>query len=215
MRIPWNLYSSPVTEKQFANACPHARSATMRLPLAAFFLLSATFGVHSLLASQEPESTSQSAAAEEHEFADIQNVVKAVYQSVSFEIGSEPNWELMRSTLMDGAIFSQPPRRPDKRKIINADAFIESFKSDLDTYKMRETGFWERVVHTTPTVFGNTATVLVVFEVRVEKDSATPMGRGLDSISMIKVDGRWWVTSILTDWERPGQNLPAELLPAR
>lgn len=64
------------------------------------------------------------------------------------------------------------------------------------------------------TVFGNTATVLVVFEVRVEEDSAMPMGRGLDSISMIRVDGRWWVTSILTDWERPGQTLPAELLPA-
>jgi len=169
------------------------------------------FGAHSLLANQDP-TAKQEEAAEVHEFADIQHLIDTVYKSISFDKGGEPNWELLESTMMAGATFSQPPRRPAKRQIIGTEAFIASFKEDLDLYKMRETGFWERIINTETTVFGNTAVAFVVFEVRVEEDVNKPMGRGVDSISMVRSEGRWWVTSILTDWERPGQEIPAHLL---
>ena len=201
----------------------------MASPRTLLLLPLVAFGAHTVFASSPADSGSfqgattpdQSTAtapaasqspAEKVKFAEVQEVVDALYQAVSFEKGGEPNWAMLENLCMDGAGFSQPPRAPAKRAIITTKEFIDSFKSDLDVYKMRETGFWERVVNTTTTQFGDTAVALVVFEVRVEKNSDKPMGRGLDTVSMVRSDGRWWVSSINTDWERPGQTLPKELL---
>jgi hypothetical protein len=208
---------SAVTEKQFANVNARTRSGFMRLPLTLLLLGLSSFGAHLLLANQGPVTTPQqgvdSADAKQHQqFSEIPAVVQAVYQSVSFEKGSEPNWALLRSTLFAGARFCQPPRRPLKRALRSADDFIDSFKEDMDRYNMRTSGFWERIVNTTTTQFGDTATVFVVFEVRLVKDSPKPQGRGLDTISLIRTEGRWWITSIVTEFERPNQLLPEELL---
>jgi hypothetical protein len=201
----------------------------MAFPRTLLLLPLVAFGAHTVFASshgesgpiQEPTAPGQNAAtapaasqstAKKVKYAEVQEVVDALYQAVSFEKGGEPNWAMIENLCMEGAGFSQPPRAPAKRAVITTKEFIDSFKSDLDVYKMRETGFWERVVNTTTTQFGDTAVALVVFEVRVEKDGEKPMGRGLDTVSMVRSDGRWWVTSINTDWERPGQALPKELL---
>lgn len=186
----------------------------MNIALPVLLLTSLFFTFPQAQEPVEPERQQGEVAEAEapHPLAEIDAVIEEVYASVSFEKGEVPDWKRLENTLMEGATFVQPPRRGQKREIISTADFVQLFKDDVTNFDMSATGFWERVVHTTTTEFGDTATCLVVFEVRVEKDSEQPMGRGLDSISLVRRDGRWWITSIITEWERPGRPLPKSLL---
>ena len=54
------------------------------------------------------------------------------------------------------------------------------------------------------------------FEARLDPASATPIGRGVDRLHLVRHDGRWWIASIVTEYEGPGKPLPEEYLaPAR
>jgi hypothetical protein len=41
------------------------------------------------------------------------------------------------------------------------------------------------------------------------------LGRGINSIQMVRKDGRWWITSIIWDEETGAGPVPAKYLPAK
>ena len=41
------------------------------------------------------------------------------------------------------------------------------------------------------------------------------LGRGINSIQMVRKDGRWWITSIICDEETGAGPAPAKYLPAK
>ena len=43
---------------------------------------------------------------------------------------------------------------------------------------------------------------------------AEPFARGVNSIQLVRQDGRWWVVTILWDVERPDQPIPPPYLPS-
>ncbi len=139
-------------------------------------------------------------------------VVEALYRSVSFGPGEEPDWDLLASLFFDNSVLAQPARGSQDVELWSLDHFIESFKNDLVTYEMQKTGFWERVAGSSCSNFGRVAHCDVVFEMRTDKDSPQPLGRGLDGIQMVKTGGRWWIVSIATEHERPDRPIPKALI---
>lgn len=83
----------------------------------------------------------------------VESTVEALYRSLSFDAGGEPDWSFVRGLFLDEAF--------------------------------------------------------VVFQPAV---AGQPVGgRGLDCLQLTRVDGRWWIISIITDWEGPNQPIPERI----
>lgn len=141
-------------------------------------------------------------------YSTIDGTLDALYAAVTFGPGGECDWDRLREIFFPGAIFIQPPQRGAKRKVIDLAGFFADWHEFFEGSTVCETGFVEKIAHRTTDHFGDIAHSYVVFEVRIDPDSPEPIGRGMDSIQLIRVDGRWWVNSIITEFERPGRPMP-------
>ena len=149
------------------------------------------------------------------EYTVIENVLTDLYKSVSFGPGNECDWERLRLLCHPEVVFYQPPRRGSTAfTAYDLDAFIQFFKDDIERNDMGRTGFHERVGRHETTSFGRIAHSYVVFEIRLDPTAESPLQRGVDSVSLVLHEGRWWVSSIDTDYEFPGrQDIPDRILP--
>ncbi|MHC4349759.1 MAG: hypothetical protein ACYS15_14665, partial [Planctomycetota bacterium] len=93
------------------------------------------------------------------------------------------------------------------------------------------TGFTERIIRTKPMVFGDMAHVLVLYEASipgsprppslrrqlrlqdaaVRDNAAVRVMQGVDSFSLIKKHGRWWIAAITNEIPGPDRPIPAQL----
>ncbi len=144
----------------------------------------------------------------------IEGVIAALYRSVSFEAGGAPDWQLLRSLMLPGAVLAQPMRGSDQVELLTVDQYIGRFREALESSTLRTTGFHETVARLSTTSFGRTAHCHVVFEPRTDPASAEPLGRGVDSVQLVQTGGRWWIAAIATEIERPGQPIPEAFTPA-
>ena len=138
----------------------------------------------------------------------VEGVVEALYRSVSFEAGGAPDWQLLRSLMLPGAVLAQPVRGGEEVELLTVDEFIDRFTRELEGSPLQGSGFRETIARTEITRFGRTAHSRVVFESRTDGSSATSLGRGVESIQLVLTGGRWWIASIATELEQPGQPIP-------
>ncbi|KAA3605100.1 MAG: hypothetical protein DWQ01_21135 [Planctomycetota bacterium] len=158
---------------------------------------------------QEPAVAKAATPPATSEFATVEALVQALYQAVSFPAGTEPNWQRLKSMMGPKAIFVQPPRGGSKPMTLSVDEFIQLFKDDIERSPMKTSGFHEKVGRVEISRFGSLAHAMVVFEVRFDPKAEQPLGRGVDSLQLYRYDGRWWIASITTEYERPGKPIPA------
>jgi hypothetical protein len=59
-------------------------------------------------------------------------------------------------------------------------------------------------------VMGDMANVLVLYEASIP-GSASPPQKGVDSFSLIRKHGRWWIVSITNEIPTPSRPIPAAL----
>ena len=155
----------------------------------------------------------EAAAARDAEaFATIDGTIDALYESVSFGPGEECNWDRLRLILLPEAIFIQPAARGEKRKVIDIESFFADFREFIATSPAKDLGFHESIAARRTDRFGDVAHSYVIFEPRFDPKSEEALGRGLDSVQLIRIDGRWWVVSITTEFERGENVLPARFL---
>ena len=146
------------------------------------------------------------------ELATVEGVAEALYRSVSFEAGGEPDWQRLRSLMLPGAVVAQPVRGGDEVELLTVDEFIDRFQKGFEGSPLQSSGFNENIVRTETTRFGRIAHCHVVFEPRTGGSSAAPLGRGVDSIQLVLTGGRWWIASIATELEQPGRPIPESFM---
>jgi hypothetical protein len=151
----------------------------------------------------------QNAAAEEV-FAGPESLVRGIYAAVTFGPGSTPDWDYVRSFFIPEAVFGVRKTRTSM-DVLTVDGFVDWFISDIKKFKMDELGFEETVQKLKLTVFGNIAQCFVVYRARLKTPADLPGQLGLDSFSLMKKDGRWWIVSIANDIVSPQNPLPEEL----
>jgi [ribosomal protein S18]-alanine N-acetyltransferase len=76
-----------------------------------------------------------------------------------------------------------------------------------------ELGFWEREVWSRVERYGNVAHVLSTYESRAGSAESEPVGGGINSVQLVRHDGRWWIAGLAWDVTRPGNPIPPEYLP--
>jgi hypothetical protein len=142
-------------------------------------------------------------------------VVAALYDALSgpAEQDQPRDWRRFRALLLPGARFlvcrwqDEAGRRvPDLREW-DADGFITDAKSAY-----RSAGFWEREIAGRTERFGGIAHRFSTYESRVGSEESEPAGRGINSIQLVEFGGRWWIASVVWDFEAPDQPIPAEYL---
>ncbi len=143
-------------------------------------------------------------------YADPESLLRGLYASVTFEPGTLPDWDYVRSFFVPEAVFGVRKSRT-LMDVLDLDGFVEWWLEDIEKHKLKERGLEESVEKMKMTVFGDIAHCFVVYKVRILTPADAPGQLGLDSFGLMKKDGRWWVVSITNDVVTPQNPLPEDL----
>ncbi len=134
----------------------------------------------------------------------VEQVVRDVYDLVSWTDGNTPDWDVVRDVFIRDAIVVL--RYPPDLKVMSVDGFLLDwlrFENQLAAAGV--TGFQETVTSAETTEFGDVAHVSVVYESSIP-GTTRPARPGVDLWSLIRVDGQWKVVSVVN--ELPRDDLP-------
>ena len=132
-----------------------------------------------------------------------------LYRAISSEIGSQPDWNYVKSFFHPDAVIVFRASRTEM-KMFDVDGFIQDF---IDMYKridFSKNSFKEKVVSIKTMTFGNIAHCYVVYEASVPTSKRPPV-RGLDSWHLVKKGDSWHVISVVNDVELAAGPIPKEV----
>ena len=142
-------------------------------------------------------------------FPTAESLVAALYEAVTFEAGSTPDWDHVRSMFIDEAVIVLRTSR-QSTTVFSVEGFVDDFVKFIERADAGRTGFSERIIRTKPMVFGDMAHVLVLYEASVP-GSLRPPQQGVDSFSLIRRDRRWWIAAVTNEIPGPDRPLPSPL----
>ena len=125
----------------------------------------------------------------------IARAIEELYAVISFEEGSDPNWQGLRT------IFSPHARitriTPEGTDHMDRDGFLAMTRSllELGAY----TSFYEFEVGRSVERFGGMAQVWSRYETRRNREARAALGRGVNSIQLIRDGEGWRVLGLLWD----------------
>lgn len=157
------------------------------------------------------ESPEKKAAAKPRP-ADVSSpdaIIKAMYETISGPAGPR-NWYRERSLYLEGARLIPIGKRAHKDgglEIMSIDEWIEDAKSFLE-----ENDFYETEIMRKMHSYGNIVSAFSTYESRDNPDNK-PIARGVNSIQLLKKDGRWWIVNVMWDNESRNNPIPEEFLP--
>ncbi len=136
----------------------------------------------------------------------LDHVVNTIYSEIGFDKEKPVDFDRMAEIFAPGAILSQPAR--DGREVHGFDEFMDSLRKFSSNPKAIEDGFHERILARQTSTFGDTAQVQVAFHAFVGAPEDGRGNRGIDSISLVRLEGNWRVIAIATEYSTPEQPLP-------
>jgi hypothetical protein len=137
-----------------------------------------------------------------------EQVVRALYGMVTFDAGTTPDWDEVRSVFIDEAVVVLRTS-PTASTVFSLDGFVQDFVDFIERDNVEATGFTERVVAVESMVFRDIAHVLVLYESSIP--GRRPPTPGVDSFELIKRDGRWKIVSVINDLPNAAHPVPAVL----
>ena len=136
-------------------------------------------------------------------------IIKAMYECISGPAGTR-NWNRLRSLYLDGARLIPTGKRLHKEgglQVMSVDEWID----DVQDY-FAENDFYETEIVRHMDSFGDIIQAFSTYEARNAPDSA-PMARGINSIQLLKHEGRWWIVTVFWVNESKDNPIPEEFLP--
>ena len=167
------------------------------------FLFLAGWTVRSHVQAAALSSTNQE---NENLFSQPDKVVSKLYDLVTFPVGRTPDWAKVKSLFVEQAVIVLRTG-PERMSIFTVDRFVQDFVSFIERSSVSETGFEERILRMDSTVYGDIATILVLFQARIP-GGARPPQQGIDSFQLIRRYGQWKIVSITNERVAPEQVLP-------
>lgn len=150
------------------------------------------------------------ATAQDSTFASAENLVAELYKTVTVDSGGQIDWDYLRSMFLPQAIIQLRTSR-DSTSIFDLEGFINDFVTFIRDWHVDSTGFSEKIVSMKPTVMGDMAHILVLYEASIP-GSKRPPQPGVDSFSLVKKSGRWWIASVTNELPTSTKPIPPQLL---
>ena len=131
---------------------------------------------------------------------DLDTIITAMYETVSYEAGGHPDWDRENDIFVPGARLV----RINDSGVFEFDR--EAYRRDFE--RMIAAGempsFWEGELWRETRLFGDMAHVLSAYETRRTRDGEV-VNRGVNSIQLFRRDGRWWISAMI--WRREGRDV--------
>jgi hypothetical protein len=152
--------------------------------------------------------------------ADVESVdalMAALYDVISGPAGKPRDWDRFRSLFLpDGrlGVIRHAAPAADGRPAHEDDVVFLTPQDyiDRDAPFFKTEGFFEHGIANRIEEFGNLVSVWSTYESRHAADDPKPFVRGINSLQIVKAQGRYWVASIIWDDERSGLTLPEKYL---
>jgi hypothetical protein len=143
----------------------------------------------------------------------VDTIVNALYESVSFLPGQQPDYDRLRTLFHpDGRLIAPKGENEAAVAVLDVETFITHSREHVVISGMERKGFVETEIARRFQAFGNIVHVFSTYESRNTSNESEPIQRGINSIQLLKEHGRWWVLTILWDVERPGNPIPRPYL---
>lgn len=139
------------------------------------------------------------------QFQNPEDLVRLLYDQVTFPPNTSPDWELVKTMFIDEAVIVLRTGR-EKTGQFGVKEWIQDFVDFIDNAKVRETGFEEKILKIKTTTFGDIAQSWVLYKAEIPGKGRS--NQGVDSFHLIKREGRWWITSILNEIPTPDRPAP-------
>jgi hypothetical protein len=166
-----------------------------------------------LVAAAVP-AAAQTPTARPADVASIDAILTVLYDVISGPAGAPRDWDRFRSLFAPGARLIPVRRTPDGGAtpgVMTPDEFAATAGP-----RFQELGFFEREIGRTLDEFGHIAHVMSAYESRRTATEPDPsLGRGINSIQLLRDGNRWWVVTIFWDSERAENPIPAKYLAGR
>lgn len=131
--------------------------------------------------------------------------IRGIYRSISFAPGGLPDFQGLEGLFLPqaclelrvgGAFRTQSPAQ-----------FVADYRTNLAQGGHRAKGFEERILGLEVQAWGDAASARVAYEARIP-GMPEPLRRGLDHISLVRKEDRWWIAAVVSEVERPDRPLP-------
>jgi hypothetical protein len=138
----------------------------------------------------------------------IDTIVNALYESITFPEGEEPNLERFRHLFAPHASFIRIT--PEGVIKTDVEGFISSFKERIKSGKLKS--FTEAEISRRTNVYAHIAQVFSVYEkIMNPHDRSSPV-RGINSLQLYHDGKRWWISGITWEDEQGNNLIPDEYL---
>lgn len=141
----------------------------------------------------------------------VDGVITALYASISGGVGVPRNQERFLALFApDARLVPTNPRAPGGYIALTPEEYWERSMESLVAM-----GFTEAELSRTIESFGNVTHVFSTYA-SFREDQGDPevaFARGINSIQLVRHQGRYWVLTVFWDSERPGNPIPERYLP--
>ena len=151
-------------------------------------------------------------SAKSEDVASIDAIVAALYAVISGPAGQQRDFDRMRSLFHPDARLVPMLKGPTgmRTRVLTIDDYV------LRSGPMLERdGFFEQEIYRTVEQFGDFAHVWSTYEARRALADAKPFMRGINSMQLVRQDGRWHVLQILWEQEVDAGPIPTKYLPTK
>lgn len=139
--------------------------------------------------------SAQEAGAEQTATAEA--VVRELYELITFEAGTTPDWDAVRDLFIEEAVIVLRTGR-DANTVFSVETWVQDFVTFIERSEVVKTGFTEAITRTSATEFGDIANVWVLYEASIP-GSQRPAQQGVDNFSLVRRDGRWLIAAITNE----------------
>jgi hypothetical protein len=140
-------------------------------------------------------------------FQGPESLIRGLYTAVTFQPGTLPDWEYVRSFFIPEAVFGVRKTRTNM-EVLDLDGFVGWWLEDVEKHDLEKRGLEETIEKMKLIEYRNIAHCFVVYKVRILTPADSPGQLGLDSYSLMKKEGRWWIISVANDVITPQNPLP-------
>ena len=150
--------------------------------------------------------------AEPADVESIEAIIKTYYEVISGAKDQPRDWDRFRSLFIPDAryVTSRSIRGSEATIVITTEDFVS-----LNTRYFEGGGYFEKEVSRRTDTFGRIAHVFSTYEARHKAEDEQPYSRGINSIQLVYSSNRWWIATVMWDFERPDENpIPEQYLAA-
>lgn len=136
---------------------------------------------------------------------DLDAAVKKLYSVISGAPDVKRDWDGFRAMFVEGAQM----RSIGKTRV--ALLTPEDYVTKSGPF-IEKNGFFEKEIGRKTWVYGNMAQVWSTYESRLKSLEEKPFDRGINTITLVKLDGKWKIASITWTGEQVAGPIPEEFL---